>query len=437
MRMKKLLTFLTLLTLFFTTAGAEEKTITLDVNTFGATDSYALKEAEVDGFTFVANQIYKAVDGKNSAVLSYDTKVLGVKSISVDATKTTTNTNNSLYIQYSSDGETWTDAKSLATTKGKWTTTTYEFGVATDCFVAICWKGTTTERFIDNIIITYEVSTDPPVAPTTAINFDPESGSTVYSGTTVNLSLAVEGGANGIKYTTDGTDPKTYGTEGTSVTLNGNANDVITIKAVPFNTNSNGTTYGTVYTATYTLIEPQATVYRRINNVNDLEVGAKYIILHSPGDESINSNVLAKGKMTDFTRPNVIKEINTTDYSVSVLPTEDIAEFTLGGGENAYTFLCNGKYLSSAASTYLNINGDGTEDDSQWVITFTGNQAYIKAKGQTDTKYISWYNNKNCFNVFQYTNTIYLYKEFQEKAYDVTVIDSNGKHIYRWNLIFI
>ena len=46
--------------------------------------------------------------------------------------------------------------------------------------------------------------------------------------------------------------PKLMAAEGTSVTLNGNANDVITIKAVPFNTNSNGTTYGTVYTATYT-----------------------------------------------------------------------------------------------------------------------------------------------------------------------------------------
>ena len=433
MRMKKLLTFLTLLTLSIGVSWAGSYTIGFGANDDATTQIQSTTNASTvikgGGTEYVLAKPFTV----NSGVCYYSSKGnvrLGKSKASASLTialsdkgivKPISVVVNCHYMDNGNNDDATISVNNLTaqTTTAEYADYTFTFDGETS--ISSITLASSKSLYVNYITVNYIEETEPPVAPTTAINFDPESGSTVYSGTTVNLSLAVEGGANGIKYTTDGTDPKTYGTEGTSVTLNGNANDVITIKAVPFNTNSNGTTYGTVYTATYTLIEPQATVYRRINNVNDLEVGAKYIILHSPGDESINSNVLAKGKMTDFTRPNVIKEINTTDYSVSVLPTEDIAEFTLGGGENAYTFLCNGKYLSSAASTYLNINGDGTEDDSQWVITFTGNQAYIKAKGQTDTKYISWYNNKNCFNVFQYTNTIYLYKEFQEKAYDVTV----------------
>ena len=431
--MKKLLTFLTLLTLSIGVSWAGSYTIGFGANDDATTQIQSTTNASTvikgGGTEYVLAKPFTV----NSGVCYYSSKGnvrLGKSKASASLTialsdkgivKPISVVVNCHYMDNGNNDDATISVNNLTaqTTTAEYADYTFTFDGETS--ISSITLASSKSLYVNYITVNYIEETEPPVAPTTAINFNPESGSSVYSGTTVNFSLAVEGGANGIKYTTDGTDPKTNGTEGTSVTLNGNANDVITIKAVPFNTNSNGTTYGTVYTATYTLIEPQATVYRRINNINDLEVGAKYIILHSPGDESINSNVLAKGTMTDFTRPNVVKEINTTDYSVSVLPTEDIAEFTLGGGENAYTFLCNGKYLSSAASTYLNINGDGTEDDSQWVITFTGNQAYIKAKGQTDTKYISWYNNKNCFNVFQYTNTIYLYKEFQEKAYDVTV----------------
>ena len=96
MRMKKLLTFLTLLTLFFTTAGAAEQTITVDFESnsipAGWTNTNFVIKSNPNSNTSNTNGSYCAsTNGKNSAVLSYDTKVLGVKSISVDATKTTTN----------------------------------------------------------------------------------------------------------------------------------------------------------------------------------------------------------------------------------------------------------------------------------------------------------------------------------------------------------
>ena len=74
-----------------TTAWAEDKTITLDYNSFGLTSSYAMKTATVDGYSFTVDQGYKGTgntiqmnSSKGSGIL-YNTKAIpGLKSITVN-----------------------------------------------------------------------------------------------------------------------------------------------------------------------------------------------------------------------------------------------------------------------------------------------------------------------------------------------------------------
>ena len=185
MRMKKLLTFLTLLTLFFTTAGAEEKTITLDVNTFGATDSYALKEAEVDGFTFVANQIYKAV-GDNAGCMQFnktngrsakvynETAIPGLKSVTINykTIKTHAVTDGN-----ASQPSTNSQVGGNTNVEGS---KTYNITSGSEYFM---FESTINGAFyLYSIVVTYEESSTP--ATTYSVNLNQSTGGTISASTT-------------------------------------------------------------------------------------------------------------------------------------------------------------------------------------------------------------------------------------------------------------
>ena len=156
--MKKLLTFLTLLTLSIGVSWAADQTIIVDFESQAFPTGWTNSNFEVvsNPVSSNSNNYAASTGGKTSATLTYDTKLTGVKSISVDATRTSNNTNSNLYIQYSTDNTNWIDAKQVTITKNSWTTTTYSFDNATSCYVRICWKGTTAVKYIDNIVITYD-----------------------------------------------------------------------------------------------------------------------------------------------------------------------------------------------------------------------------------------------------------------------------------------
>ena len=120
----------------------------------------------------------------------------------------------------------------------------------------------------------------PSTAPTADVTFDPASGSTVNIGSTVTLAL--NGSASGIKYTTDGSTPTADSDTYTApIAVTGTAGDTFTIKAIAFNTNGSDYAASTagVATATYTLqAEPVA------------QPGDEVIFKYGTGEEFAQNN---------------------------------------------------------------------------------------------------------------------------------------------------
>ena len=416
---KKLLTFLTLLTLFFGVGWAE--TAEFSFNDMGYSTS---QHTSLDGVTInptsgsgVTLQFNK---GGGSNAPQYNTGKY-VQFYSKNTLTISAGSNIITQVEFTFSG-------SYSLTSQTCTSGTYDNDTK-------CWTGSASSFTITNtqngqtrllkIKVTYSPpATDPPVAPSATISFDPTTGNQVYSGDVVALSL--NGEASGIKYTTNGVDPDAdHGTIGTNVTISGSVGAQITVKAVPFNTNSIGTTFGeTIYSAIYTIKAPPAgNTYQRIISTNDLEVNEKYIIVYVP-DNSSTGYVLGVGNKNSTTRPSVSKDIST-DNEIIVSSSDDIAEFTLGGATGAYTFLYDGTYLNgSNGNTDLKINGDGTSDNSKWKITFADQRVKINFYVQ-DTRYVKWNDDNGFKNYASSPVNVYLYKKVEATGqYTVTCADN-------------
>ena len=135
--------------------------------------------------------------GKASASLTSNNSFENVVSISIDASKTSTNTNTSLYIDFCPDsnfgnGNTQTQQVTNIP-RNSWETTTLALSSATTGYVRIRWAGTTAVKYIDNIVITCESSggTSAPSISADDVNiaYDATSGSFNYT-----INNPVQGG---------------------------------------------------------------------------------------------------------------------------------------------------------------------------------------------------------------------------------------------------
>lgn len=175
---------------------ADDETITLNFETGAIPSGWTATR-----FTVCANPISNtsATNGSYACktdgtaqdhVLKYNSLIKNVKSISVDAGKTSTNTNGTMQIEFSTDGETWGSTKSVTINRNSWTNSKLTLASATDGYVRITFSGTTALKYIDNIVITYT-----PVAKTDpTITFN--NGS-VRVGKALNLSTLFESNSTG------------------------------------------------------------------------------------------------------------------------------------------------------------------------------------------------------------------------------------------------
>ena len=401
--MKKLLTFLTLLTLFFGVGWAAEN----DVHDMNITQS-----------TLLNNNA--SIPTVNIAAQSYP-----IKKVTINWRYNKT-TQNVVTIEVKVGGESWgtkdVGGNTTADAVFEGTSTT---GAVEIIFTNHAGSGTGKGTFYVNSVTLTEGGGGQtgPTAPTGTITFNPASGE-VTSGTKVAISFS--GTCDGIKYTTDGTEPSanngTVYDSSNRPTITG----ATTLKAAAYNYSNSQYAFGTVFTVTYTLTASNSKIYQRITSTDDLEIGKKYIIIYSTSATNINAYVLGSNTPSATTRPFVTKDISE-DRKITVGPNDAIAQFTLGGGPDAYTLLCdNESYLNGQSnSQYLKIIGDGTDNYSKWNITFDGNYAKINNKGNT-SYYVSWYANQQCFNLYTRYTGIYLYKEYIPKAYNVTVTQAEG-----------
>ena len=187
-----------------------------------------------------------STNGKQKSTLTYNSQISKVKSVSVEASRTSNNTNTTLYIDFSTKSDFSSDVTTHTCTnipKGSWANNTLTLATPTAGYVRIRWDGTTATKFIDNIIITYVLPAC--VTPT----FDVLEGE-VTVGTEVTISSSTTGST--IYYTTDGTAPSTSSASGTAGEASATVvvNDDMTIKAIAV---KEGMSNSEVASATYTI----------------------------------------------------------------------------------------------------------------------------------------------------------------------------------------
>lgn len=153
-------------------AWGEEKTITLDFEE----QSIPASLWEWDNFTVTSDPVTNhssfcaSTNKKTTAVITYKSLIPNVKSISVQATRTSTNTNTNLFIEFCESSNFNANVSSQQCTsipRNSWGTNTLTLEQPEDGYIRIRWAGTSAEKFIDNIVITYEegpTKTDPELA---------------------------------------------------------------------------------------------------------------------------------------------------------------------------------------------------------------------------------------------------------------------------------
>ena len=242
--MKKLFLICVLAVLTSLFGAGEEKTIELTASSLQLTSSYSLKTVTVNGVEFVINQGAKNgynIDMNKSyglGKLYNTTPISGLKSIRVNVSSGSNKFNMRTGTTEFPDGnyQTGNSSKLFDAQQGD---TYFELSVDALCHFS-------------SIIITYEEQELQ--RPEATVSFEPPTGSTVEVWSDVNLTL--NGDADGIRYTTDGTLPnETNGRDGRTVRLNGTVGSTVTVNVAPFNANDDQMLFGDVSSATYTLVE--------------------------------------------------------------------------------------------------------------------------------------------------------------------------------------
>ena len=374
MRMKKLLTFLTLLTLFFGVGWAETKTAT--INFGSASGSTNINSASVTGSdsqgntwtitttgttSFTPNSAYAQVgSNKNPA-----TKITFTTTLSSSVTFTSVSakfggfsgTTGSVYLKV---GNTSIGGGNLdATNDVVINSTSTETGTTLTIEVSSIEKGVKCYY----ITYTYETSggtTEPdPTTPSGTISFNPAAGE-VASGTTVSLSFS--GTCDGIKYTTDGTtDP-----DATHGTVYDSSNppaitEATTIKAAAYNYSNSTYAFGNVATAAYTVSSSGGGTTSTATLTN--------------------ANIVAAGTANTGYKSWTLTDENSKTWTAYAIKNQH------SNATSSYHFLQIKKYASSTAY-YLQVPEYGTKI-TQIKMTVSNTSQPMTGGGNTATLFFS------------------------------------------------
>ena len=188
----------------------------------------------------------------NNTYVQFKEKVY-VKSFSFAFKRTSNNNNYNVYIETSTDGETWTAAETYAMSSfgnGSYTTKTKTFDGTIEYYVRFHCSNTTAVRYVDDVTITYSNSAANPAcaAPT----FQPAAG--LYS-SSQNVTISSETPGAKIYYTM-GDNPADPTINSNQYTAPISVSSTTTIKAIAV---ADGLDNSAVVTANYVLLEHAGT----------------------------------------------------------------------------------------------------------------------------------------------------------------------------------
>ena len=169
--------------------------------------------------------------------------------------------------------------------------------------------------------------------------------------------------------------------------------------------------------------------FERINNVNKLEVGARYLLVYETkpavmgGIEGSGNTIHGASIESGFTIANGVLTLNANS---------DAKPLTLGGSSGAWTFDLDGTLLSHTSGNSLTTGTSNTT----WTIAFSGNNATIT--NATNTTRVIKYNTGSprfaCYESGQ--QPIQLYKEVTEEVQvaDLYLIGCDMNSQSDWNI---
>ena len=413
--MKKLLTFLTLLTLFFGVGWAEDQTITLTAATFGSPTSYQEKTATVSGYGFTVNQMMTSTNpkgaiqmnsSKGDGTLFNTTAIPGLKSIKVNVAS-----GNKTYTVTTGTSQNPTTNSQTGTTGG-----TYN-AQSGDTYFQLKVSGAS---YFSSIEITYDPDASSAetydVTCNSATNGSISVGNTTSyaEGATVTVTATPE---NGYKLNTVTVTPTTSGVATPEVTISGNT---ATFQMPASDVEVN---------ATFT--EIVTTQYKLVENANDLDAGAEYILVGSTNSApysgilgSISSNI-GTVETTGFNYDSSEKTITIEDGS-------NVTPLKLGGSKDAWTFHNGTGYLSyTGSSNTLSTANDASSKTAQWIIydDVMPSSNILIANANSTSRYINYNSSTTpkrfaCYTGSGLQSAVALFKKVETGDYTITVDDA-------------
>ncbi len=359
--MKKLLTFLTLLTLFFGVSWAAEG----DLHDMGKSQSTLLNNNASIPSIEIAQQAYpiKAV----TINWSYNKNISNVVTIEVKV-----------------GGESWgtkdVGGNTTADAVFEGTSTT---GAVEIIFTNHAGSGTKKGTFYVNSVKLTEGAGGVELPTAEAPTFSPVGG-TYNSAQTVTITSATSGAT--IYYTTDGEDPTT---SSSSISNGGTVNisSSCTLKAMAA---AEGHYNSTVSLATYTIETPTGDTEWVLTDPSDLETGDIVLIVDKSSSRAM-SNDNGTGSA-----PSAISVTLNTDKTKVTANVTDALKWEVTNTEGTFNFTVPG------GTTYLyciNSNNGvrvGTGDAKNFVMTGNGSGVdYLTCTGTTQNRYLGVYINSD------------------------------------------
>lgn len=476
MRMKKLLTFLTLLTLFFTIGWAEEVTYTFTSKSWEATP--ANWSGTADGNSFNTSQTPLGVQvttGKGSGAtitcpVSYDniSKVEVTYSSSKNAVATISVSIGTFQIGQYSVSKSQTE-----------TTLTYTPNVIRSGVVSFTPNVTTNSIGINSVKIYYT----PGGSTTYNVTLNQSTGGTISAspttaaeGATITLTATpdtgygftswtvLDGEANEVTVTnnqftmpasdveveatftelttraitvTGGTASPASAYAGQTVTVtptipDGKVVDQITTVPASLTLTASGTGYtftmpNEAVTVTFTFKDApvQSNRFERITRTEDLETGVRYLLVYEDANKAAGTTE-GTNKYLSSISTTIANNTITLDENSSIVP------FTLSGSEGSYKLADpQGRFITPTAAKSLKLDAEGNVTAG---ITFSGNNVLINFGS---TLGIMYYNTSSprFLNYTSEQGFIQLYKEVTETTTDKLYLIGYGMNgTENWNL---
>lgn len=304
-------------------------------------------------------------------------------------------------------------------------------GAATDGDIVITISNNTASVYVKSITV---ACTSTPSIEVAAPEFSVPAG--MYS-KPFDLTLSAPE-ANRIMYTLDGTEPSVDEGNGKIYENPIHISETTTVKAIALDADANTSR---VVSATYTILNVEASTYQAVTSSAELVDGGTYIIVADSKEVSVALSEADNDKRTAV--PVTIEENQiVTPANISQLPYEVTLQHVSGNQYRLYDATSGGFIAMKGDNTDLTISNN-ENDESAWEITVSDNETAFVNAAQTK-RGILYRISQDVFGAYANSNksnkdysTVRLYKKVEAATTGTFSIGAPGYSTYFTDKAFV